>query len=102
MTRLLACPWATRPTHSRNGRILVDKWKPIVYGYCPQEPDCASCAGTHYKPNILLNVGRAQDSLPCPYCDPERYRKEVDRIKKASPTVYPADPKPPPPDEDDE
>lgn len=88
------CPWVTRPTHSRNGRIQVDKWIPVVAGYCPIEVDCGSCAGTGFKPNILLNVGRPSDTVPCPYCEPVSYKKEMQRLGKWQP---PAEKPPEPP-----
>jgi hypothetical protein len=77
MPRLLTCPWQNRPTHARNRRLQVDEAVPITYGYCAMDPDCASCAGTGYKPNILLQLGRGTRTLPCPYCEPERYRAEA-------------------------
>lgn len=85
MARPRICPWVTRPSHGKNGRIMVDKWIPVVFGYCPQDDDCASCAGTGFKPNILLNVGRPSDTVACPCCDPARYRKEVAKTGKWSP-----------------
>jgi len=85
----------TRPTHDKNGRILVDKWIPVSPGYCPVEADCGSCAGTGFKPNILLHVGRPTDTLACPYCEPERYKKELQKLGKWTPPA-PADTKKPP------
>ncbi|MEW5852654.1 MAG: hypothetical protein AB2A00_27970 [Myxococcota bacterium] len=93
MTRPRYCPWVTRPTHEKNGRLQVDKWRPIAYGYCPQTPDCASCAGTLYKPNILMHIGRETDTVACPYCAPERYRKEVEKLKAANPRLFVEEPK---------
>ena len=81
MTRPRYCPWVTRPTHDRNGRLQVDGWRPVVFGYCPQTPDCASCAGTNYKPNILMQVGRETATVTCPYCAPEAYRKDVTKLR---------------------
>lgn len=78
-----SCPWQTRPTHKRNGQIQVDIAVPISYGYCSQDPDCSHCAGTGYKPNILLQLGRGTDTVPCPFCEPEKYRKAVERILAA-------------------
>jgi uncharacterized Zn-finger protein len=95
----------TRPSHDKNGRIMVDKWKPVAFGYCPQDPECASCAGTGYKPNILLNVGRPSDTVACPYCTPDKYRKEIERLRKASPNLFTAPDllkKPEPPKKKDE
>ncbi len=86
------CPWVTRPSHGKNGRLVVDKWTPVVQGYCPVIGDCASCAGTGFKPNIVLNVGRPQDSVACPYCTPDRYKKELEKLGKWKPA-----PPPPPP-----
>jgi len=82
MTRLITCPWQTRPTHARNGQLMVDSAVPISYGYCAVNDECAHCAGTGYKPNILIQLGRESEFVPCPYCDPERYRKTVERILK--------------------
>jgi hypothetical protein len=92
MARPLLCPWTTRPSHGKNGRIIVDKWLPVAFGYCPQVEDCASCAGTGFKPNIVINVGRPTDTVACPFCFPERYRKEVEKLGKLQP---PADDDPP-------
>jgi hypothetical protein len=86
MNRPRYCPWVPRPTHEKNGRIMVDKWTPVVFGYCPQDDQCGSCAGTGFKPNILLNVGRPSDTVACPFCDPQRYRKEVEKLGKWKPT----------------
>ena len=90
MPRPKYCPWVTRPSHGKNGRIMVDKWIPVVAGYCPVTDDCASCAGTGHKPNILLNVGRPSDTVACPYCEPAKYRKEVQKLGKWSPPATPA------------
>ena len=80
-----SCPWENRPTHRRNRDIQVDGYRPIVYGYCPQTDDCASCAGTTFKPNIEIWKGRDYDFVPCPYCRPEDYRRRVERLKKKLP-----------------
>jgi len=82
MTRLATCPWQTRPTHRRNRELMVDVAVPITYGYCALNDDCAHCAGTGYKPNILIQQGRGFETVPCPYCEPARYRKVVERILK--------------------
>ncbi|MBN2360727.1 MAG: hypothetical protein JXR83_14835 [Deltaproteobacteria bacterium] len=81
MVKLTSCPWVTRPTHSRNGEIMVDQAVPLTYGYCSQDIDCAYCAGTGYKPNILLQLGRPFTTVPCPYCFPDKYRKAVSRLR---------------------
>lgn len=80
MVRLTTCPWQNRPTHRRNLELQVDASVPISYGYCPVDEDCASCAGTGYKPNILLQLGRETQTVPCPYCRPDDYRRAVERI----------------------
>ncbi len=85
MKRVAQCPWQTRPTHKRNRQIQVDGYRPIVYGYCPQDEDCASCAGTGFKPNIEVRMGRDYDFVPCPYCAPEDYKKRVERLKDKLP-----------------
>jgi uncharacterized Zn-finger protein len=69
---------------------MVDKWIPVVAGYCPATEDCASCAGTGLKPNILLNVGRPTDTVACPYCEPAKYRQELHKLGKWSPPAPPA------------
>ena len=51
------CPWQNYATHKRNRHLQVNGAQPIVYGYCGQETDCASCAGTLYKPNLLIEQG---------------------------------------------
>lgn len=80
-----SCPWFNYPTHNKNRMLLVDGHRPIVYGYCPQTEDCGSCAGTTYKPNIVRQLGREQESVPCPYCRPDEYRRRVERLKKKLP-----------------
>lgn len=79
------CPWANHPTHNKNRKLQVDGYRPIVYGYCPQTDECGSCAGTTYKPNIVLQQGREHDTVPCPYCLPEEYRRRVERLKTKLP-----------------
>lgn len=83
--RPFSCPWANRPTHRKNRQLRVDAYRPIVYGYCPQDEDCGSCAGTGYKPNIELKLGRPFDYVPCPFCDPDGYKKRVERLKPKLP-----------------
>ncbi len=80
MPKLHTCPWQNRPTHRRNRELQVSADVPISYGYCAVDEDCASCAGTGYKPNILLQLGRETLTVPCPYCQPEKYRKRVERL----------------------
>ena len=80
-----ACPWVNRPTHRKNRDLMVDGYRPIVYGYCPQVDDCASCAGTGYKPNLEVRKGRDFDFVPCPYCRPEDYQRRVERLKAKLP-----------------
>jgi hypothetical protein len=80
-----SCPWFNYPTHRKNRKLQVDGYRPIVYGYCPQTEDCGSCAGTTYKPNILLQQGREHEFVPCPYCLPEEYRRRVERLKDKLP-----------------
>jgi len=81
MVKLPSCPWVTRPTHSRNGELMVDQAVPLTYGYCAQDSDCAYCAGTGHKPNILLQLGRPFTTVPCPYCTPDKYRKLVAKLR---------------------
>ena len=100
MARPRYCPWVNRPSHGKNGRLIIDKWIPVVPGYCPVTEDCASCAGTGLKPNIVLNVGRPTDTVVCPYCEPAAYRKALQKFGKWSPPA-PA-PAPAPEPEDDE
>ena len=80
-----ACPWQNYPTHRRNHQIQVHGDLPLTYGYCPQELECASCAGTLYKPNVLLEQGRPFVFVECPCCEPAAYRKRVDRLKALLP-----------------
>ena len=89
MVKLPSCPWVTRPTHSRNGELMVDQAVPLTYGYCAQDSDCAYCAGTGHKPNILLQLGRPFTTVPCPYCTPDKFRKVVERLHP--PVKPPAD-----------
>ena len=56
-----------------------------MYGYCPQAEDCASCAGSGFKPNLELKLGRPFDYVPCPYCDPDGYKRRVERLKPSLP-----------------
>jgi len=79
------CPWFNRPTHQQNKKLRVDEWRPIVYGYCPQNEECGSCAGTGYKPNIVITPGRPFDYVPCPYCLPDEYRRRVEKLKEKIP-----------------
>lgn len=98
-----ACPWANYPTHSKNRELQVNGERPLVYGYCPQEKECASCAGTLYKPNLVIEQGRSYLFVECPFCRPLDYRKRVVRLKDklplgTGPTSTPLDPPKPPPD----
>ncbi len=79
------CPWVNYPTHRKNRELQVNGERPIVYGYCPQEPDCGSCAGTLYKPNLIIEQGRSFTFVECPFCQPEAYRRRVERLKPALP-----------------
>lgn len=94
------CPWANYPTHSKNRELQVNGFRPIVYGYCPQDPHCASCAGTQYKPNLVIEQGRSFTFVPCPYCSADAYKKKVERLRKKLP-VGSGPPPPDPPDDDD-
>jgi hypothetical protein len=92
-----ACPWANYPTHSRNKEIQVNGERPLVYGYCGQEKECASCAGTLYKPNLRIEQGRSFLFVECPFCRAEDFRKRVVRLKDllpvgSGPTSTPLDP----------
>lgn len=80
-----SCPWFNYATHSKNRQLQVDGTRPIVYGYCPQNDECGSCAGTGYKPNLLLQLGRPFDFVPCPYCLPDAYKKRVEKLKAKLP-----------------
>jgi hypothetical protein len=97
-----ACPWQTRPSHSKNRELQVNADRPIIFGHCPQDASCAFCAGTLYKPNLLLQIGRPFLFVPCPCCEPELYRKRFERLKallpKGSGPPPPMPPAPPPPD----
>jgi hypothetical protein len=75
------CPWENYPTHKKNQQLQVNSDRPIVYGYCAQGEECGLCAGTTYKPNLLLQVGRPFDFLPCPYCQPQDYRRRAEKLK---------------------
>lgn len=91
-----ACPWQNHPTHKRNRELQVNGERPIVYGYCGQEADCASCAGTLYKPNLLIEQGRSFTFVECPFCQQEAYRRRVARLKDklpkgSGPTATPLD-----------
>lgn len=90
-----ACPWVNYPTHAKNRELQVNGERPVVYGYCPQEPTCASCAGTYYKPNLLIEQGRSFQFVPCPYCSPEAYKKKVVKLRAKMPVGS----GPPPPDD---
>ena len=100
-SRPTGCPWHTYPTHARNRELQVNGDRPIIYGHCPQNDKCAFCAGTLYKPNLLLQVGRPFLFVPCPYCSAEPYRKRVDRLRaklpKGSGPPPPSKDAPPPP-----
>lgn len=79
------CPWQHHPTHNRNKQLQCNGDVPLSYGYCSQDLGCPSCAGTLYKPNILLEQGRPFLFVECPNCDPEAYRKRVERLKDKLP-----------------
>ena len=79
------CPWENYPTHKRNRELQVNGERPIVYGYCPQELECASCAGTLYKPNLVIEQGRSFTFVECPFCNADGYRKRVKRLKDLLP-----------------
>lgn len=71
--------------------------RPLVYGYCAQEKDCGSCAGTLYKPNLRIEQGRSFLFVECPFCRPDDFRKRVVRLKDllpvgSGPTSTPLDP----------
>jgi hypothetical protein len=83
--RPLSCPFFDRAPHRKNRTLMVDKWRPIVYGYCGQGPDCGACAGTGYKPNLEVRLGREFDFVPCPYCRADDYKKAVARLKENLP-----------------
>lgn len=78
--RALSCPWQNFPSHRKNRELQVNGDVPLVVGYCPEEERCASCAGTGYKPNLLLQPGRPFTFVECPYCQPEAYRRRVGRL----------------------
>ena len=82
---LNACPWQHYPTHKKNKQLQCHGDLPLSYGYCSQDLGCPSCAGTLYKPNILLEQGRPFVFVECPHCDPEGYRKRVERLKDKLP-----------------
>ena len=46
---------------------------------------CPSCAGTLYKPNISVELGRSFLFVECPCCDPVAFRKRVERLKDKLP-----------------
>lgn len=77
--RPLQCPWANYPSHARNRQLQVDGTRPLVSGYCASHETCGSCAGTTFKPNILLQQGRGFEFVPCPYCSPAEFRRRVAR-----------------------
>lgn len=79
------CPWQHHPTHNRNKQLQCHGDLPLSYGYCSQDLGCPSCAGTLYKPNILLQQGRPFVFVECPNCEPEAYRKRVERLKDKLP-----------------
>ena len=93
------CPWTTYPTHSRNRELQCNGDRPIIFGHCPQAEDCAFCAGTLYKPNLLLQVGRPFTFAECPFCLPDLYRRRVEKLKLKLPRgsgAPPPQPKAPP------
>jgi hypothetical protein len=75
------CPWENYPTHQKNRELQVNADRPIVYGYCAQDASCALCAGTQFKPNLVIQLGRNFEFVPCPYCTPEAYQKRAARLK---------------------
>jgi hypothetical protein len=79
------CPWQHYPTHNRNKQLQCHGDLPLSYGYCAQDLECTSCAGTLYKPNIALEQGRGFVFVECPCCDPVGYRKRVERLKDKLP-----------------
>ena len=101
-TKPHACPWVNHPTHNRNRELQVNGERPLVYGYCAQDKDCGSCAGTLYKPNLVVEQGRSFLFVECPFCSPEAYRKRVERLKDklpvgSGPSTTPLTPPPEPP-----
>ena len=80
--RAKLCPWSNYPTHNKNRELRVNGFRPIVYGYCGDHEECASCAGTTYKPNLRVEQGRGFTFVPCPYCAPEKYQKKVEVLTK--------------------
>jgi hypothetical protein len=97
-SRPRACPWQNYPTHRKNRELQVNGERPIVYGYCGQEADCASCAGTLFKPNLVVEQGRTFTFVECPFCQQDAYRKRVARLKDklpkgSGPESTPLDPK---------
>jgi hypothetical protein len=88
------CPWQNYPTHNRNGELQCHGDVPLSYGFCAQDVDCTSCAGTLYQPNLVLELGRPSTFVECPHCNPEGYRKRVQRLlpklpRGAGPTATP-------------
>jgi hypothetical protein len=79
------CPWQNYPTHRRNRQLQCHGDLPLSFGYCAQDVGCPSCAGTLYKPNILLEQGRPFVFVECPCCDPEGFRRRVERLKAKLP-----------------
>ncbi|MDP2340689.1 MAG: hypothetical protein Q8O67_07015 [Deltaproteobacteria bacterium] len=79
------CPWQNYATHKRNKQIQCNGDLPLSYGYCSQDIGCPSCAGTLYKPNILIEQGRGFLFIECPCCDPVAFRKRVERLKDKLP-----------------
>ena len=80
-----SCPFENRATHRKNRQIRVNGYRPIVYGYCAQAEDCGFCAGTGFKPNLEIQLGREYDYVPCPYCTPDVYKRRVERLKDKLP-----------------
>jgi hypothetical protein len=88
------CPWQNYPTHKRNKQLQCNGDLPLTYGYCSQDLGCPSCAGTLYKPNLLLEQGRPFLFIECPHCDPAAFRRRVEKWKDklprgAGPTTTP-------------
>ena len=79
------CPWQNYPTHNRNKQLQCHGDLPLSYGYCSQDIGCPSCAGTLYKPKILLEQGRGFVFVECPCCDPVAFRRRVERLKDKLP-----------------
>ena len=78
-----SCPWVNYPSHRQNRQLQVNGERPVVFGYCGDDPACASCAGTTFKPNLIIEQGRSFTFVECPYCQPDAYRRRVSRLRPA-------------------